>query len=114
MLERINDNAYKIDLPSKYGNVSATFNVADLSLYDAGDSRTNLFEEGGNDEDQRASNVRENNFNDPLHGLGGPTTRTRAKRAKEALYGLVMKLQVEESYFPSFKSSMDQVHINIL
>ena len=45
MLERINDNAYKIDLLSHYGNVSATFNVSDLSLYDAGDSRKNLFKE---------------------------------------------------------------------
>ena len=29
VIERINDNAYKIDLPSRYGNMSATFNVAD-------------------------------------------------------------------------------------
>ena len=35
---------YKIDLPGEY-NVSATFNVSDLSLFDVGsDSRSNLFE----------------------------------------------------------------------
>ena len=51
MLERINDNAYKLDLPSNYGNVSATFNIADLFLFDVGNSRTNPFKEGGNDRD---------------------------------------------------------------
>ena len=45
VLERINDNAYKIDLPGEY-NVSATFNVSNLSPFDIGyDSRTNLFKE---------------------------------------------------------------------
>jgi len=32
ILEKIGPNAYKVDLPGEYG-VSATFNVADLSLY---------------------------------------------------------------------------------
>ena len=32
ILERVNDNAYKVNLFEDYG-VSATFNVADLSLY---------------------------------------------------------------------------------
>ena len=52
VLEQINDNAYMLDLPSKYGNVSATFNVVDISLFDVGDSRTNPFDEGGNNSDR--------------------------------------------------------------
>ena len=47
--ERINDNAHKLDLPDEYG-VSATFNVSDLSPFDAGDDlRTNPSNEDGND-----------------------------------------------------------------
>ncbi|XP_019229481.1 PREDICTED: uncharacterized protein LOC109210515 [Nicotiana attenuata] len=34
VLERIGDNAYKLDLPSEH-QVSATFNIPDLSLFDA-------------------------------------------------------------------------------
>ena len=45
VLERINDNAYKIDLPDEY-NVSATVNVSNFSPFDVGfDLRMNLFEE---------------------------------------------------------------------
>ena len=48
VLERINNNAYKLDLPDEY-NISAIFNVSDLSPFDVGDdSRTNPFEEKGN------------------------------------------------------------------
>ena len=52
-LEKINDNVYKLDLPRKYGNISTTFNVANLSFFDVGDEsnlRTNTYEEGENDE----------------------------------------------------------------
>jgi hypothetical protein len=53
VLQRINDNAYRVDLPGHY-NVSATFNVADLSPFvpeddDPFDSRTSPFEEGEDD-----------------------------------------------------------------
>ncbi|GJV87786.1 RNA-directed DNA polymerase [Tanacetum coccineum] len=55
VLKKINDNAYKIELPGHY-NVSATFNAADLSPYkgdndDEPDSGSSLFQEGEDDVD---------------------------------------------------------------
>ena len=41
VLERVNDNTYKIDLPSDY-QVSATFNVSDLSPYEDDNNVANL------------------------------------------------------------------------
>jgi hypothetical protein len=42
ILERINDNAYKVDLLGEYG-VSAIFNVSDLTLFDVGDDSRESF-----------------------------------------------------------------------
>nr|GEZ97582.1 reverse transcriptase domain-containing protein [Tanacetum cinerariifolium] len=55
VFKKINDNAYKIELPGHY-NVSTTFNVADLSPYkgdsdDEPNSGSSLFQEGENDAD---------------------------------------------------------------
>ncbi|GJS85726.1 reverse transcriptase domain-containing protein [Tanacetum coccineum] len=55
VFKKINDNAHKIELPGHY-NVSATFNVADLSPYkrdsdDEPDSGSSLFQEGEDDAD---------------------------------------------------------------
>jgi len=82
VLERINDNAYKIDLPGQY-NVSSTFNVSDLSLFDVdGESnlRTNPSQEGENDGD-----VTMRKGKDALEELGGPMTRAKARKVKEVL-----------------------------
>ena len=89
----INDNAYKLDLPSSYGNVSATFNVIDLSLYDVGDSRMNPFEERGNDGDQLAQTPISNHSYDPLQGIGGPMILCM----EQALQGLIMEMQANEA-----------------
>lgn len=49
ILEKINHNAYKIDLPDKY-QVNSTFNVSDLSpFYAVVDLRANHVQEGWND-----------------------------------------------------------------
>jgi len=90
ILERINDNAYKVDLPGEYG-VSATFNVSDLTMFDVGDdSRLNPFEERGDDADQ--PNTKHNHANNPLEVPIGPITRAGAKKLKEALNGLVQNI----------------------
>ena len=41
MLQRIEENAYKIELPGEYGG-SATFNVSDLSPYEENEETTYL------------------------------------------------------------------------
>jgi len=90
VLERINDNAYKLELPGEY-DISATFNVADLAPFDVGDgdfnSWTNSFQEGGDDE-----GIIVHDTSASIQGLGGPMTRARAKKAKEALNQLVAKV----------------------
>ena len=84
VLEKINDNAYRIDLPGEY-SVSATFNVSDLSPFefDAGsDSRTNLLEEGENDTSQGGD----------TQGVvfpSGPITRSKARQLKSKMNAFV-------------------------
>ena len=90
VLERINDNAYKLDLLGEY-NISATFNVSDLSLFDVGDdSKKNPFEVRGNDENHKA-------FKDPLHVPVGPITKARSKKIKEALNGLIQEIWADSN-----------------
>ena len=54
VLEKINNKAYKLELPADFG-VSPTFNIADLKPYlgeeDEIPSRTTSFQEGEDDED---------------------------------------------------------------
>jgi hypothetical protein len=54
VLQKINDNAYVLDLPAEYG-VSSSFNVADLKPYVGEDeelpSRATSIQEGEDDED---------------------------------------------------------------
>jgi hypothetical protein len=109
VLERINDNAYKIDLPCQYG-VSATFNVADLTLFDTDfDSRSNPFVERGDDVDQPI-----NTSKDPLHVPNGLMTRSKTKALKEALNALLLNVSTKSELKGPLEYQSDLSKINWL
>ena len=83
VLEKVNDNAYKLDLPGEY-QVSATFNVRDLTPYlddtEDLDLRTNPIQPGENDV-----------IHERLVPSLGPITRARAKEINETFNGLMQE-----------------------
>ncbi|XP_071924785.1 uncharacterized protein [Coffea arabica] len=92
VVERINDNAYKLDLPGEYG-VHATFNVADLSPFHADDELdlgTNRLQEEGIDEGLKAGQTQ---VAQVIQVPSGPVTRARAKKMRESLQALVSTIQ---------------------
>ena len=100
VLAHINDNAYKLDLSGEY-SVSASFNVSDLSLFDASDDlRANPSQEEGND----ANAWRK----DPVAVPLGPVMRAQAKKFKEALNNLIQALHKEAAN--SVTTEGDDIH----
>ncbi|KAA3466139.1 Transposon Ty3-I Gag-Pol polyprotein [Gossypium australe] len=90
VLGRTNKNSYKLDLPGEY-NISSSFNVSDLSSFDAdSDLKSSRFEEGGNDVSMPGSSTTSNS--DPLELPKGPMTQARAKRLQEVVFALVTQL----------------------
>jgi hypothetical protein len=77
ILEKINDNAYKFELPPEFV-VSPTFNISDLRPYlgeDEVPSRMTSIQEGEDDEDITTLDT-----TTPSIEVHGPITRSRAQR----------------------------------
>ncbi|KAH0720213.1 hypothetical protein KY290_023060 [Solanum tuberosum] len=92
VLERIGDNAYKLDLPGEF-QVSATFNVSDLSHFDADlNSRTNSLQEEGNDSIQGSSTPLKDK-DEALETPRRPITRSQTKEFNDKLNGLQSLIQ---------------------
>ena len=79
IIEKINDNAYKHELPFEF-RVSPTFNISDLKPYlgeeDELELRETLVQEGEDDEDKTPSDTPA----DPPTTLQGSITRARARQ----------------------------------
>jgi len=104
IIERINNNAYKVDQPGEYG-VSATFKASDLSSFDVGDdSRSNPFEERRDDAIQPSK--------DPLEVPVGPVSRLRAKKFK-AFNGLLQDTWAKVD-FKRICNNKEQALINLI
>jgi hypothetical protein len=93
VLTKINDNAYILDLPAKFG-VSTSFNVADLKPYAGEDdelpSRTTSVQEGEDDEDITNDSSTSTSARARVQAPSsvGPITRARAR---ELNYILILK-----------------------
>jgi hypothetical protein len=81
IIEKINDNAYKLELPLEFG-VSSTFNIADLSHTRRKDElalRMTWLQEGDDKED---ITLLDRN-NTPHMDIQGPVTRSRAHQLNQ-------------------------------
>jgi hypothetical protein len=82
ILEKINDNAYKLELPAEFG-VSTTFNISDLKPYlgeeDELESRTTPILAGEDDEDITPLDIQEVPSLD-IQTIQAPITRARARQ----------------------------------
>ena len=88
MLAKINDNAYKIELPGDDYGVISMFNVADLSPFFGDDdptSRTTPFQEGEDDEGipTTPSSPPPNAQDIRIELPTAPITRARAKKLQD-------------------------------
>jgi hypothetical protein len=96
VLRQVNDNAYEIDLSSKYG-VSTTFNIADLSLFvGIEESRMTPFQEREDDEDI-SDNVPNHGPAEPSQTpntppIQGPITQSRANKLQQEVNSLLTKI----------------------
>ena len=81
VLKRINNNAYKLDLPEEYG-VHTTFNVMYLTLF-----------VGSEDEEAEALNLRTNPLQERGDDGRGPSTSPTTRRSRPTTRAIANKIQ---------------------
>ena len=108
VLEHINDNAYKFDLPGEYG-VSVIFNVSNLSPFfvdDALDLRANPSKDEKNDDGVQADHrPNGSSVKVPISTI----TRAHAKRFKDALQALAHTVQGQFGPYKYIEVELDGI-----
>jgi len=83
--QKVNDNAYILELPPEYSNVSATFNIKDLLPYVGEfESRMTPSQEGEADEDIPNVDTSPTSKQNAID-IVGPITRQRAKQLEKEI-----------------------------
>ena len=105
ILERVNDNAYKVNLPGDYG-VSATFNVADLSPYLEDDHLSNL----------RANSPQqgEDDGGPPMDPHQGPQGSPRSLSMRAQVKEMVLALLHQQPESPGYSHMHKPGFVNLL
>ncbi|KAL1203462.1 RNA-directed DNA polymerase-like protein [Cardamine amara subsp. amara] len=105
VLERVNNNAYKLELPGEL-NISTTFNVSDLSPFHAGQPimGSESFQEGRNDEDIEANHFEAEGEasipvmrQTPRTRSGTRNIREEFNKSLESLYTLIQHRELKGS-----------------
>jgi hypothetical protein len=87
VLQQINGNAYKLELPPEYSNVSTTFNVKDfLPFAGKPESRKTPSQEGEANEDIPSIH---SSPNETTLDIAGPIKRSRAKQLEKEIHSQV-------------------------
>jgi hypothetical protein len=114
VLAKINDNAYKLELPSEYSNVSATFNVKDLLPFvGESESRTTPSQEREADEDTPSIDTKIIK-NKNATNIDGPVTRMRAKQLEKEIYSQVNANLILINHNDPDQSVLSSCCLNIL
>ncbi|GKV11015.1 hypothetical protein SLEP1_g22304 [Rubroshorea leprosula] len=92
VIARINDNAYKLELPGEYNVVLLLMFLIARVIAIAGSHSFSQMVADGNQHDPTCTMSR-----DPLHIPGGPVTRARARKMQETLNGLIEQIWVDNN-----------------
>jgi hypothetical protein len=101
VIEKVNDNAYKLELPADFGTVSSTFNNADLNPYFG-------------QEDEIAS--RKTSIQEAEHDKDIPSIDTPAAPTTEHIQGPITRVCAKKLNYEvlSFLGTLSYIHKNMM